>query len=203
MNYYILNSENEIVLFDTNKSRLQNTLKFKPELADEKIHQTTKEIIELDGHFVFADEHTDELLEKAKADKLAELNTISGQYDQYKCDVMYITSSVEGLRFNADIRSQTNIQGLLSTLQKNATVTYKDYDNNFVQLNAIQLSTIYNECITNGQNLYAQKWSYQSKIEACTSIDEVNAIEIAFEMMDFSNSDIETDSNSDIETDSE
>lgn len=142
----------------------------------------------------------EEKLEKAKADKLADLDSIASQYDQYKCDTMYITSSVNGLRFNADIRSQTNIQGLLGTLQNDATVTYKDYDNNFVQLNATQLTTIYNECITNGQNLYTQKWSYQAKIGACTSIDEVNAIEIAFEMLDFSKIQI---SEEEPETDSE
>lgn len=61
MNYYVLNSNNEIALFDTDKSRLQKTLKFKPELADEKIHQTTKEIVELDGKYVFADEHQEEI----------------------------------------------------------------------------------------------------------------------------------------------
>lgn len=60
MNYYVLQNE-EIALFDTDKKRLQTTLKFKPELADEKIHQTTKEIVELDGEYVFADEHQEEI----------------------------------------------------------------------------------------------------------------------------------------------
>ena len=61
MNYYVLNSNDEIELFDTDKKRLQTTLKFQPELADAKIHQTTKEIVELDGKFVFADEHQEEI----------------------------------------------------------------------------------------------------------------------------------------------
>lgn len=61
MNYYILNSNNEIALFDTDKSRLQTTLKFKPDLADAKIHQTTKEIVLLDAKYVFADEHQEEI----------------------------------------------------------------------------------------------------------------------------------------------
>lgn len=71
MNYYVLDSNNEIALFDTNKSRLQTTLKFKPKLADAKIHQTTKEIVELDGKFVFADEHQEEI-EAQKAQKESE-----------------------------------------------------------------------------------------------------------------------------------
>lgn len=61
MNYYVLNSNDEIELFDTDKKRLQTTLKFKPVLADAKIHQTTKEIVVLDGHLVFADEHQEEI----------------------------------------------------------------------------------------------------------------------------------------------
>lgn len=61
MNYYVLDTNQEIVLFDTDKKCLQTTLKFKPELADEKIRQTTKEIVELDGKFVFADEHQEEI----------------------------------------------------------------------------------------------------------------------------------------------
>ena len=60
MNYYVLQND-KIALFDTDKKRLQTTLKFKPELADEKIHQTTKEIVELDGKFVFTDEHQEEI----------------------------------------------------------------------------------------------------------------------------------------------
>lgn len=60
MNYYVVQNK-EIALFDTDKKRIETTLKFKPELADAKIHQTTKEIVELDGKFVFADEHQEEI----------------------------------------------------------------------------------------------------------------------------------------------
>lgn len=186
MNYYVLNSNQEIELFDTDKKRLQTTLKFKPDLADAKIHQTTKEIVELDGKFVFADEHTDELLEKAKAEKLAELDSIASQFDSYKCDDMYITSSVGGYRFNADIRSQTNLQGLISVLDDTQTTLYKDYDNEFRSLNKAQMQKIFSECILNGQNLYRIKWETQSKINVCTTLEEVQAIEIDFPMSDFS-----------------
>lgn len=82
MNYYILNSNQEIELFDTDKNRLQTTLKFKPELAGAPIEETEREIVELDGKFVFADEHQEELKQKEieilstelKAKRDAELN---------------------------------------------------------------------------------------------------------------------------------
>lgn len=128
----------------------------------------------------------EEKLEKAKADKLAELDSIASQFDSYKCDTMFITSSVGGYRFNADIRSQTNLQGLISVLDDSQTTLYKDYDNEFRTLNKEQMQTIFNECILNGQNLYATKWKYQAQIGACTTIEEVQSIDIKFEMMDFS-----------------
>lgn len=189
MNYYVLNSNNEIALFDTNKSRLQTTLKFKPELADAKIHQTTKEIVELDGRFVFADEHTEELLENAKAEKLEALTAYAGQFDQYKCDDMYVTSSIGGYKFNADIRSQTNMQGLIDVLDEGTTTLYKDYDNEFRTMTKADLVVLKSECLQNGQYLYQQKWTLQTKINACTSKEELDAIEIKFEMLEFNHAD--------------
>ena len=64
MNYYVLNSNDEIELFDTDKSKLQTTLKFKPDLQNKTIYETEREIIELDGKFVFADEHQEEISEQ-------------------------------------------------------------------------------------------------------------------------------------------
>lgn len=187
MNYYVLNSNDEIVLFDTDKSRLQTTLKFKPDLADAKIHQTTKEIVELDGKYVFADEHTDELLEKAKADKLAELSAYTGKFDQFKCDEMYVTSSIGGYKFNADIRSQTNMQGLIDVFDEGTTTLYKDYDNEFRTMTKTDLATLKSECLQNGQYLYQQKWAYREKINACTTKEELAAITFEFKMKDFAN----------------
>ena len=64
MTYYILNNNNEIELFDTNKKRLKDTLLFKPELADKEIQETEREIVILDNKYVFADEHQEELKQK-------------------------------------------------------------------------------------------------------------------------------------------
>lgn len=184
MNYYVLQNE-EIALYDTDKKRLQTTLKYKPELEGEKIHQTTKDIVLLDGKYVFAEEHTDELLEQAKAKKLEELSSYAGQFDQYKCDAMYVTSSVGGHKFNADIRSQTNMQGLIGVLADDASTLYKDYDNAFRTMTKAELVTLKSECLQNGQYLYQQKWTMQTKINACTSQEELDAIVIEFQMLDF------------------
>jgi len=123
--------------------------------------------------------------DEVKAEKEAELASVSGQYDQYKCDAMYITSSL-GYRVNADIRSQTNMQGLIDVLDDSATTLYKDYDNTFQTVTKANLETLKSEALQNGQNLYQQKWKLQAAIDAATTVDELNAIEIVFTMMDFS-----------------
>ena len=123
--------------------------------------------------------------EEVKTEKESELASVAGQYDQYKCDSMYITSSL-GFRVNADIRSQTNMQGLIDVLSDTDSTKYKDYDNVFQTVTKADLTTMKAEAITNGQNLYAQKWQLQAKIDAATTVEELNAIEIAFTMMDFS-----------------
>ena len=125
-------------------------------------------------------------LDELKTAKLNELNTIASRYDSYKCDDMYITSSVGGYRFNADSRSQTNLRGLISVLDDVKSVAYKDYDNEFQSLNKEQIQIIFSECILNGQNLYKQKWDYAEKIKTCETIEELNSIEFNFTMMNFS-----------------
>lgn len=188
MNYYVLQN-NEIALFDTDKSRLQTTLKFKPELVGLPIEETEREIVELDGKYVFADEHTDELLANAKAAKLEELSTISHQYSAYKCPVdMYIVSST-GFKVDADVCSQTNMQGLVLMLEPGQTTQYKDFNNEFQEVSREQLETMIVECKQNGLNLYQQKFEYEAQINAAQTIEELDAIELVFEMMDFTEGD--------------
>lgn len=125
-------------------------------------------------------------IDELKSEKLNELNTIASRYDSYKCNDMYITSSVGGYRFNADSRSQTNLRGLISVLDDVKFIAYKDYDNEFQSLNKEQIQIIFSECILNGQNLYKQKWDYAEKIKTCETIEELNSIEFNFTMMNFS-----------------
>ena len=49
-----------------------------------------------------------------------------------------------------------------------------------------QLKVILKEYVINSQNLYYQKWAYEEQIKACTTIEELNAIEFNFTMKDFS-----------------
>ena len=131
------------------------------------------------------DKHFEKTFDELKVEKLESLSDYANQFDQYKCDKMYVISSVGGYKFNTDIRSQTNIQGLIDMMTDETTL-YRDYDNEFRTLTKAELTTLKNECLLNGQHLYQQKWDLQSKINACKSVEELNAIEIEFEMLDFS-----------------
>jgi hypothetical protein len=183
MNYYVLDND-EIVLCDTNKKRLQDTLLFKPELKDKTIHETEREIVILDNKFVFADEHIDALLVEAKTKKLEELAQVTAKFEDNLNKDMYFTSSL-GFRVNGDRRTRSNIEDLIR-FSPSYPVQYRDYDNQVQEVTQEQLQTMLAEHITNGNGLYEQKWNFEAQINACTTKEEAETIKIEFEMMDFS-----------------
>lgn len=145
---------------------------------------------EVDGFWYLSSKcphYTDEeKLANAKTAKLEELSRISHQYSAYECPVdMYIVSST-GFKVDADVCSQTNMQGLVLMLEPGQTTQYKDFNNEFQEVSREQLETMIVECEQNGLNLYQQKFEYESQINAAQSIEELDAIELVFEMMDFS-----------------
>ena len=123
--------------------------------------------------------------EEVKAEKEQELASVAGQYDQFKCPSMYITAP-EGYTINADIRSQNNMQRLIDTMSDTDTTRYKCFDNKFRDATKAMLTVWLADCIVNGKALYNQKFAFEQAIDACTTLEELNAIEIKFEMMDFS-----------------
>lgn len=183
MNYYVLDTDKEIALFDTDRKRLQTTLKFKPELQGREIQEAEREIVMLDDKFVFADEHADELLTTAKEKKLEELSKVTAKFEDNLNKDMYFTSSL-GFRVNGDRRTRSNIEDLIQ-FSLAFPVQYRDYDNRVQEVTQEQLQTMLAEHITNGNNLYNQKWNFEAQINACTTKEEVETIKIEFKMMDF------------------
>jgi hypothetical protein len=100
---------------------------------------------------------------------------------------MYIVSST-GFKVDADVCSQTNMQGLILMLGEGESCQYKDFNNEFQTVTREQLTIMVGECKQNGLNLYNQKFALEAQINAATSIEEVETIEIKFEMLDFSKS---------------
>ena len=122
--------------------------------------------------------------EEVKAEKEAELESKSAAFENTLNKDMYFTSSV-GFRVNGDRRTRSNIEDLI-THSPSFPVTYRDYDNQTQKVTQDQLKTMLVEHITNGNNLYVQKWAFEEQINACTTVEELKAIDITFKMMDFS-----------------
>lgn len=130
------------------------------------------------------EEIPEKTFDELKEAKLTEISTEAGKYDQFKCDEMYITSSVNALQINADVRSQNNIRALIENYTD--VVMFKTYDNSYVQLTKEQLETMLVECVKNGEALYAQKWSLQEQANKAQTKEELDAIQVIFTMSDFS-----------------
>ena len=128
-------------------------------------------------------------VEEAKELKLEELAQVTARFEDNLNKDMYFTSSL-GFKVNGDRRTRSNIEDLIR-FSTTFPVKYRDYDNQRQEVTQEQLQTMLTEHIANGENLYTQKWLLESQIQECTTIEEVNAIEIKFEMMDFSNTESE------------
>ena len=124
-------------------------------------------------------------LRELKEEKISELESVSHRFDnELVCAEMVIKSSL-GYEINADLRSQNNIRGLLAVIG-DSSVAFLDANNEPHAVSKADLETMLAECASNGQALYAQKWVTRAQIEAATSENELNEIEIKFEMKDFS-----------------
>lgn len=125
-----------------------------------------------------------ELLDKAKAEKLAELTAITSKFGNQLVNTDMIIKSSLGFSINADLRSQNNLRGLIAVGVE--PVNFMDYNNEIHKLTQKDLNTLLVECSKNGENLYMQKWAYAEKIKACKTIAELEKIDLTFEMLDFS-----------------
>lgn len=122
-----------------------------------------------------------------KRNKLKQLSLYSAKFEENVNNDMFFTSSL-GYKINGDRRSLTNISSLIEYFdlkQQDGTIDFKDYDNEMRKLTKDQLNTIKAELINNSENLYTQKWNLQSQINSVENIDDLNNIQIKFEMMDF------------------
>ena len=124
-------------------------------------------------------------LEALKTSKLAELETKASAFENSFNKDMWFKSSVKGYLINGDRRTRSNIQDLI-TYQPTDIVIYRDYENIERNLTKDELKIMLKEHVMNGQMLYNQKWEFEKKINACTSVDELNKIELNFTMQDFS-----------------
>ena len=166
--YYYVEKDNEIKLFDTDKTRLENTLDFMPELQGLEVKSTT-------------DVTLLKPLEEFKKEKLKELSQKSSAFEQTENKEMYIVSSL-GYKVNADPKALRNIEVLIDI----GITQFRNYDNETVEVTTDNLKTIKSEIGINTVRLYQQKWAFEDLINKAKTKEELDAIEIKFEMLDFS-----------------
>ena len=143
-NYYI-EQENKIVLFDTDKQKLINTLLFIPQYRGLEIKETEKEILYRNNKFVFANEIQDELLAEAKQVKTEEIN--NSKETAFKAGFYF-----NNAHFDCDDRAQIRLSAQLAISKQEDTIVWLDYDYNpvtltyeqFVQMCAVATSIVSN-----------------------------------------------------------
>ena len=119
------------------------------------------------------------LLTEARNNKLSELKKKSLE----ALETAYVDSSL-GFRVDANTTAVRDLEGLV--IIADSSVMFCDFNNEFHALTKEQVQTLQREVLLNGQNLYAQKWTFRNRIESAESIEDLNDIQISFEMLDFS-----------------
>lgn len=122
-------------------------------------------------------------LDTLREEKLSEL---SGKFSAAEADA-HLTSSL-GIVINAGEKANRDIDGLVKLMEATPdmeTVNFCCYDNTFHAVALADLKTMQIEVILSGNELYAQKWAYRNAINAAENKDALEAVDIHFEMLDF------------------
>ena len=122
--------------------------------------------------------------DELKSEKLAELTSITSNFDNQLVNNEMIIKSSLGFSINADLRSQNNLRGLIAIGVE--PVNFVTADNSVKSLTLEQLNILLSECAQNVQHLYLFKWQYREQIKQAKKIEELNAIKFKFTMKDFS-----------------
>lgn len=117
--------------------------------------------------------------------RTAKLDALNSAFATVESDA-WVQSSL-GFKADANTTANTNIDGLIKSMTATGSETtlFCDYDNVFRAVTLDNLKTLQLEVIQNGQSLYAQKWAFREAINAAQSEEELEAVVIAFTMMDF------------------
>ena len=135
----------------------------------------------------YTEEEVEIPLETLKNQKLTDLEYAFLQW--YEKDAV-VTSSL-GFVADSDVRAVTDVSGLITVgeatpVESRTTVAFMDHDNQPHMLSIEQLKTLQLEIIQNGQAAYQQKWSIRTAIEGAENQEALDAIEIKFTGLDFS-----------------
>lgn len=89
-----------------------------------------------------------------------------------------------GFEINADAVAKRNIDGLIEKMEERGIEheMFRAYDNTFHQVTVSDLKAMRLDVIDNANALYQRKWTLEAQINACTTVEELDAINIDFEV---------------------
>lgn len=128
-------------------------------------------------------------LEEVKAEKTSQLDSA---FNAWYNDGATLISSL-GFEADSDSRAMQDVNGLVVAAESSATFSetgliFMDANNEGHQVSLEDLKTLQLEIIAAGNAAYQEKWKLRDAINAATSKDELEAIEIKFHPVDFSES---------------
>ena len=170
--YYILKN-NAIAACDTDLSTLNNTIKYIPEWANAEILETDRNIIKLNGEFVFEDEHLSEILASAKAAKQQE-NTEKAKQAVENGHVVF-----KGAEFETNAQTVGDLTATMLLMQAGGVESYLwlSKDDQAVALTVEDFGTLGGLIAAYKNSVWQEKYiNYKVAIEQAQTVDAVNAI---------------------------
>ena len=181
-NYYV-EKDNKIVLFDTDKNKIQTTLKFMPQYKSLKILETERPIV----NFEFADttEYIEEQLNIAKTNKYNEINNGAKTYLESGEALFGLSENqhIEATDGNIGKLSAYALSYITGTLMPSDVVYWNTKEDETIALNQEQLATVLQGL---GQ-VQAEVWNvkfpyYLKQLENATTVEEVKAITVDYSL---------------------
>ena len=112
-------------------------------------------------------------IDQVKENKQLDLNNV---FDTASKNA-HLMSSL-GFEINADEIANRNIEGLALVMSDTETTMFCDYNNEFHTLTKQQLENLRKEIVYNSQRLYQKKWLLREQINAATTLEALNDIDI-------------------------
>ena len=181
-NYYV-EKNNKIVLFDTDKQKIKNTLLFMPDLQGLEIKETQRPIAFADdgSGFIWADtpEYLAEELLKEKEIKKAQNK--AAYETALKSGVIYKDSL-----FDCDTLAAVRIMGQLTATQTMAiateeTIDWFDYNYQPVSLTIPEFIELAGVVTMNTRRIETLNCSINTAISNAQTMEELDAVEIDYE----------------------
>ena len=189
-NYYI-EKNNQILLFDTDKQKLQATLKFMPQFKDLQIKETQRPIVQTDtcSSFVFSDteSYLSEQLAKAKESKIQEATDKAYSFEEKDA---LVTVNATNLKTRAsgiyhiegNLTNNIKMSAYASTLDDITVVPWNTKENVNILLNKTACQTLTSLMSRMNAKLWTVDFpTYLAQIDTCETADEVNAINIEYQ----------------------